>query len=246
VLPVSDFLPGWLREIPYLRWRKRQYWWSFRSKPLSGWHTQQLVKIQAASSLPEDRYCLIDSDNAFFRDFDVSTIAPPNLLPVHVYRNGAGEHRPRHLAWVQSAHHLLGLEEPTFPADDYIDQIIVWDKSMLKTMIARIETLAGREWAEALSRVRNFSEYMIFGTFALREPEMKDRFKITTDSLCRTYWDDDLLSKTDILSMLDTAAPHEVAICIQSFNRTPLAVIRESLRDFDARPAQPQRQLETA
>jgi hypothetical protein len=246
VLPVSEFLPKWLREIPHLRWRKRQYWWSFRSMPVSGWHTQQLVKIQAASTLPEDRFCLIDSDNAFFRDFDASTVANPHILPVHVYRNGAGEHRPRHLRWVQTAHQMLGLEEPSFPANDYIDQIIVWDKSIVNAMIGRIEALSGRNWTETLCRVRNFSEYMIYGTFITREAGMEGRFAVTTDSFCRTYWDDESLSKADILTMMDEAAPQEVAICIQSFSPTLVSTIRESLQEFDARPARGAQWLKTA
>jgi uncharacterized protein DUF6492 len=243
VLPVSQFLPGWLHEFSLFRWRKRRYWWSFRAKPVSGWHIQQLVKIQAVSSLPEDRYCLIDSDITLFRDFDVSTIANPNTLPVHVYRNGVGDHRPNHLKWVEAAHRMLGLEDPVFPADDYIDQIIVWDKSIVNAMIARIEALSGREWAETLCRARNFSEYMIYGTFLSRESSMQELFTITTDSYCRTYWDKEILGKADILGMLESAAPHEIAICIQSFNPTPLSTIRESLKEFDARPAKMPQQL---
>lgn len=236
VLPASDFLPRWLRQVPRLRWRNRQYWWSLKARPVSGWHTQQLVKIEAAARLPEDRFCLIDSDNVFFRDFDVATLANPNILPVHVYRNGAGEHRPRHLKWVQTAHQLLGLEAPSFPADDYIDQIIVWDKAIINAMTARIEALSHRDWAETLCRVRNFSEYMIYGTFITREASLVDRYRVTTDSFCRTYWDDDALRERDIAAMLKSAAPHEVALCVQSFNPTPLSVISRALRAFEASP----------
>jgi hypothetical protein len=239
VLPASDFLPQWLHQVPRLRWRNRQYWWSFRGWPVSGWHTQQLVKIQAAKTLPEDRFCLIDSDNAFFRDFDVMTIGAPNVLPVHVYRNGAGDHRPRHLKWVQNAHNLLGLEEPSFPADDYIDQIIVWDKAIVNAMTARIEERSGRHWAETLCRIRNFSEYMIYGIFITREAALKDRFTVTLDSFCRSYWDDDALGEDNILAMLQSAPPHEVALCIQSFNQTPLTTIRRALQTYDARDIRP-------
>ena len=236
VLPASDFLPRWLHRVPRLRRRNRRYWWSTRARPVSGWHTQQLVKIQAAASLPEDRFCVIDSDNVFFRDFDVATIANPNILPVHVYRNGVGEHRPRHLRWVRTAHRLLGLEAPSFPADDYIDNIIVWDKAIVNAMIARIEALSRREWAEALCRVRNFSEYTIYGTFITREASLAGRFEVTTDSFCRAYWDDDALGERDIMAMLKSAAPHEVALCVQSFNPTPLSTISRALRAFEAQP----------
>jgi len=238
VLPASEFLPRWLREVPRLRWRNRQYWWSIKAWPVSGWHTQQLVKIQAAACLPEDRFCVIDSDNVFFRDFDVAAVASPNILPVHIYRDGAGEHRPRHLKWVRTAHRLLGLEEPSFPADDYIDQIIVWDKAIINAMTARIEALSRRGWVETLCRARNFSEYMIYGTFVVREASLAGRFRITTDSFCRTYWDDDSLHERDVVAMLRSAAPHEVALCIQSFNPTPLSTISRALQAFEAQPVE--------
>lgn len=246
VLPVSEFLPDWLHEFSLFRWRKRRYWWSFRAKPVSGWHIQQLTKIQAVASLPEDRYCLIDSDITLFRDFDAATIATPHPLPLHVYRNGVGDHLPNHQKWVESAHQLLRLEQPAFPTDDYIDQIIVWDKALINAMIARIEALTGGDWAEALCRNRNFSEYMTFGTFLTRETAMQDRYRITTDSFCRTHWDAKPLSKSDILGMLEAAEPHEIAICIQSFNPTPLATIREALDEFDARPTRTPQWLKTA
>jgi hypothetical protein len=246
VLPVSRFLPDWLHEFSLFRWRKRRYWWSFRAKPVSGWHIQQLTKIQAVASLPEDRYCLIDSDITLFRDFDAASIAAPHPLPLHVYRDGVGEHLPNHQTWLESAHRLLQLAPPRFPADDYIDQIIVWDKTLINAMTARIEDLSGVGWAQALCRNRNFSEYLTFGTFLTHEPALRDRFRITTDSFCRTHWDARPLDKSDILRMLDTAEPHEIAVCIQSFNPTPLSIIREALAEFDARTRQPRHWLESA
>jgi hypothetical protein len=245
VLPVSEFLPQWLHRIPHMRWRGRQYWWSFRAKPVSGWHTQQLVKIKAAASLPEDRYFLIDSDNVFFRDFDVSTVANPNALPVHIYQGGVTNGHPFHVDWVEATHRLLGLEKPVFPTDDYIDQIIVWDKPTVNAMIARIEAVSGRPWDETLCRIRNFSEYTIYGIFTTREMATQRPFKITTDSFSLTEWETTLLSKADIVALLESAA-HEVALCVQSYNPTPLSTIREGLAEFYARHEQTPQRLETA
>ena len=78
VLPASKFLPNWLRPLPRIVQRKRrQYWWSFRTKPVSGWHVQQFLKIAATISLPHQRYCILDSDIVFFRDFDLSRFECP-------------------------------------------------------------------------------------------------------------------------------------------------------------------------
>ena len=43
IIPASTFLPDWLRPLPRIIQRKRrQFWWSLRAKPVSGWHVQQL------------------------------------------------------------------------------------------------------------------------------------------------------------------------------------------------------------
>jgi len=73
VIPASTFLPSWLRPMPRIIQRKRrQFWWSLRAKPASGWHIQQFLKIAAAMSLPHERFCILDSDIVFFRDFDLA------------------------------------------------------------------------------------------------------------------------------------------------------------------------------
>ena len=73
VIPASAFLPAWLRPMPRMFQRKRrQFWWSMRAKPVSGWHVQQFLKIAAAMALPHERYCILDSDIVFFRDFDLA------------------------------------------------------------------------------------------------------------------------------------------------------------------------------
>ncbi len=232
ILPVSDFLPSWLRPVPGLRWRGRRYWWSFHGQPISGWHAQQIVKIQAAKTLPEERFCLIDSDNVFFRDFDLAPLARPNPVPMHVHRGGVTTMRPRHLLWIASSSRLLGIPQAPLPADDYIDQIIVWDKSTVQAMTKRIEVVTGRDWVAALCRERDYSEYMIYGSFVAGLSSAPERHRLDSESLCRTYWDSDVLSTQDVLGMLCNAGPSQVALCIQSFGSTPLSTISTSLEAF--------------
>ncbi|GLS46363.1 DUF6492 family protein [Methylobacterium brachythecii] len=232
ILPVSAFLPQWLRHIPFLKWKGRQYWWTSQGWPISGWHSQQIVKIQAAASLPEQRFCIVDSDNVFFKDFDLAPLALPNSVPLHVYEGGIRAHRPRHMKWIETASRLLGTVEPSFPADDYIDQIIVWDQATVQGMIARMESVSGRDWVAAMCRDRDFSEYMIYGAFVESSAAGAARHTRTSESFTRTHWDADELSAADILAMLRAATPRECAFCIQSFGSTPLATIRTALAAF--------------
>ena len=88
VLPSSDFLPFWIRPLPrFLSRNGRRTWWSFRSAPLHGWHIQQLLKIKSILSLPYRRYCIVDSDNVFFRPFNVATYAGNDSIPLYVDRH---------------------------------------------------------------------------------------------------------------------------------------------------------------
>src|SRR3981189_2605476 len=51
VIAPSKFRPKWLRPLPRIvRRKRRQYWWSNRTRPVSGWHVQQILKIAAAIS----------------------------------------------------------------------------------------------------------------------------------------------------------------------------------------------------
>ena len=232
ILPASQFLPRALMPIPLVRWRGRRYWWRLGAMPISGWHAQQIVKIQAVATLAEDRYCLIDSDNFFFRDFDLAEIAAPNPVPAFVHPLAVAENRPRHIKWIEAAHRLLGIAAPRFPADDFIGQIMVWDQATVQAMIARIAKTAGRDWVAALCREREFSEYMIYGSFVANHLAMPGRHFSTTTSFCRAHWEGSRLSQNEILRMLLTAPPPEVALCVQSFGETPLSAIRTSLQTF--------------
>jgi hypothetical protein len=246
ILPASSFLPRSLVQIPFIRWRGRRYWWRLGSKPISGWHAQQIVKIQAASVLPEERYCLVDSDNVFFRDFDLAKIAAPNLIPMRVHPLGVAEDRPRHVKWVGSAHRLLGIDAPLLPTDDFIDQIIVWDQSTIRAMTERIFLTTRCGWVTALCKEHEFSEYMIYGSFVAQNSEARGRHFRTTKGFCRAHWDNDRLDQAAILNMLMAASPHEVALCVQSFGETPLSTIKASLRAFYRRESGAARLLTVA
>lgn len=229
VMRASALLPTWLHEIPLLRWRRRRYWWSLRAKPVSGWHVQQLVKINAAATLPEDRYCLIDSDNAFFRPFDVAAIAPPTPPILRIDHGRVDDDHADHRTWTATACRVLGLPAPRFPADDFIDQIVVWDRRIVQAMIARIEAVTKCGWAEALCRARDFSEYMTYGCFVMSDDALRGAAQLSTESFSCTHWDADPLDRDTIIAMLATAPPRQVSLCIQSFNTTPIADIRAAL-----------------
>jgi hypothetical protein len=240
VLPASLFLPSWLRPLPrFVRRGSRRYWWSLRSLPVSGWHVQQLTKIAAASLMPEERHCVLDSDVVFFRRFDLSAFLSPNPAPLLREPRAVAHDAPMHARWVRSAHRLLGLTEPVFPAADFIGHIIFWDQRAVLAMIGRIEAATGMDWAEALCRARDVSEYMLYGYFVGSNPGFSGQHRLTADKPCLSYWDADPLDRTALERMLRSADESYKAFSAASFSGTPVPLIRSVLSRF----AQPEQQV---
>jgi hypothetical protein len=235
VIPASRFLPHWLRPLPRVIQRKRrQYWWSFRTKPVSGWHVQQYLKIAATMSLPYERYCILDSDIVFFRDFDLAQFQVPNPIPLFGLPNEVVATQPRHSRWVVTSHELLGLPVPPLPASDFIGHIIFWDRQTTAAMVARIEAVTNLHWIEALCRTREFSEYMLYGYFVQNDARFAAAHRPTSSTQCVSYWEQLKLSKGELNEFLCSADKDDVAFSIASISGTPVQTIREAIKEHEA------------
>jgi hypothetical protein len=233
VVPSSQLLPAWLKPLPrFVQRKSRRYWWSLRAAPISGWHVQQILKIAAASQFPEERCCILDSDVVFFRRFDLSALQRPNPAPLYTVPREVTADAQLHAPWVRSSHRLLGLDEPAFPAPDFIGHIITWDRLAVRAMIERIETVTGLEWVEALCRMRNFSEYMLYGFFVQNSLRHMPQHFATERQQCLSYWGTDALDRSAIERMLGEAGEDYVALSAASISGTPVDVTRASLEKF--------------
>jgi len=150
---------------------------------------QQYLKIAATISLPHQRYCILDSDVVFFRDFDLSRFEHPNPIPLLKMPDEVTASQPRHSRWVETSHQLLGFPVPALPAPDFIGHIIFWDRDTTRAMVAKIEAVTGKGWIEALCRTREFSEYMLYGYFVQNDSRSALRHTLTTSTPCVSYWD---------------------------------------------------------
>ncbi|AUC92995.1 hypothetical protein CWS35_00495 [Bradyrhizobium sp. SK17] len=228
IIPASSFLPDWLRPLPRMIQRKRrQFWWSLRAKPVNGWHVQQILKIAATIALPYERFCILDSDIVFFRDFDLARFQQPNAIPLLRIADAVTADQPRHSRWLETSHQLIGLPTPPFPAPDFIGHIIFWDKETTRALAERIEAVTGMSWIEALCRTREFSEYLLYGFFVENDAPAAQHHSIVPKAQCISYWDDPTLSKDELTRLLLRADTDDVAFSIASFSGTPVATIRE-------------------
>jgi hypothetical protein len=235
VIAASEFLPSWLRPLPRIvRRKRRRFWWSLRAKPVSGWHVQQLLKIAATVSLPHDRYCILDSDIVFFRDFDLSRFEHPNPIPLLSMPN---ELTATHSRWVVTSHQLLGLPVPPLPASDFIGHIIFWDQQTTRAMASRIEAVSGLGWMEALCKTRDFSEYMLYGYLVQNDARLAAGHSHISSTPCISYWEQPKLSKDELNELLRRARKDDVAFSIASFSGTPVDTIRAAIvENFAAGP----------
>ena len=235
IIPASCFLPDWLRPLPRMIQRKRrQFWWSLRAKPVNGWHVQQILKIAATIALPYERFCILDSDIVFFRDFDLSRFQYPNTITLLKMADAVTADQPRHSRWLETSHQLIGLPTPPFPAPDFIGHIIFWDKQTTRALTERIEAVSGMSWIEALCRTREFSEYLLYGFFVENDESAALRHSDVPKTPCVSYWDDPTLSKDELTRLLLRANRDDVAFSIASFSGTPVATIREVVAESDA------------
>ncbi|HEX7919453.1 MAG TPA: DUF6492 family protein [Bradyrhizobium sp.] len=235
IIPASSFLPDWLRPLPRMIQRKRrQFWWSLRAKPVNGWHVQQILKIAATIALPYERFCILDSDIVFFRDFDLSRFQYPNTIPLLKMEDAVTADQPRHSRWLETSHQLIGLPTPPFPAPDFIGHIIFWDEQTTRKLTERIEAVSGMSWIEALCRTREFSEYLLYGFFVENDESAALRHSNVPKTPCVSYWDDPTLSKDELTRLLLRANRDDVAFSIASFSGTPVATIREVVAESDA------------
>jgi hypothetical protein len=230
VLPVSEFLPPWLKPLPrIIQRRQRRYWWSFRARPVNGWHVQQFAKIEAARTVPEDVVCMLDSDVLFFRSFDLANFARADRTPLYIRPRDVAASAPLHAAWVRSSHRLLGLDAPSFPADDFIGHVIFWNKRSVRGMTDRIEAVTGLDWIEALCRARAISEYMLYGYFVRSDPALLRNHVCAGETPCLSYWEAEPLGEASLENMLGSAADKYAAFSAQSLSDTPTPRIRAVL-----------------
>lgn len=193
---------------------------------MSGWHVQQLIKIAATMSLPHQRYCILDSDIVFFRDFDLARFEYPNSIPLLSMPDEVTPKQFSHTRWVETSHRLLGLPKPPLPASDFIGHIIFWDQQTARAMAAKIESATGLDWVEALCVTREFSEYMLYGYFVQNDASFAARHTLTSRTPCVSYWNPSKLGKNELNQLLRRADKDDVALSVASFSGTPVETIR--------------------
>jgi hypothetical protein len=225
IVTHESILPVRMPRLPF-KWKGRQYRWVPGALPVYGWHIQQLLKFAMTTAQPHPRVMFIDSDNFFVRPFDLAAYAGGATLPFTVNRGAIPATEASHVTWLKTAHRLLDLPEPSFPAPDHIGNMIVWDVATVRQVLDTIEMNAGNRWWTALCSARHFSEYLIYGAAVLADPKLMALHHEVGASPCLTYWEGPALTEATFADFVARMRPDQSALGIQSFTGTPIDLLR--------------------
>jgi hypothetical protein len=225
-----DLLPSWLHCMPDpTSLFRRRVWVSTKTKPLRGWHVQQLRRIAIAAQAPEEVLVYVDSDVAFLKPFDCAAFIRDGRVRLFRRDDVLDEADAReHMTWSRNAGAALGIATPAVSPHDYIATLIAWRRATVAGMCRRIEDHTGRHWASTLGLQRRFSECMLYGRYVDEVIGSEGHFP-GSEEFCRVHWTGSPMSDTDFQAFVDGMAPKQVAIGMQSFIGTDLGRIRRLL-----------------
>jgi hypothetical protein len=219
----ESLLPRWMWKVPLPapRWRalfrlpRRNVYLTPFSAPVRGWIAQQIMKISAAASAASDIVVHLDSDNVFIRPLSIDRLERQGR--VRLYRNPNRVELSTHRVWHRAAGALLGLPPSDFYGAEYIDQLVVWRRSVAKALVARIEEVGGRDWRTTLARTPHFAEYILYGIFADRVLGLEAAgLYAEPQSLCHSRWEGAFHGAADEDAFVAALRPQHVSCLVQS------------------------------
>jgi hypothetical protein len=236
VAAIEDILPRGLFKVPFSK-----KWWISTSAlyPAKGWMVQQLAKLSAPRVLKEQAVVNMDSDVRFIRPVDPTLFARDGQTRLYCKPGGivAGM---LHVKWHQNICRLLGVKPDELPMDDYVGNVISWDRSLVLDACARVEAVTGLPWHVALTRARLVSEYLLYGLYVDKVVGVRNaRVWIDERPWCHTYWGRAPLAHEDVERFVGGLQDDDVAFSIEGYTHTEEAVVQNVLRLVTQRTGHP-------
>ena len=219
-------LPTQIRIPPFIDLRLRQQVWCRGVGRISGWVTQQLIKLSASNLSDAEVILFLDSDVLLFRPLSAERLRRGGRTDLH--RAPMRDDLQEHHGWYRTAREVLGLRDPSPPPFNYIGQLITWDRSNLLRLHRHISEACGEPWQRALARRRNFAEYILYGVFCDEVLGAASGHAAQPSALTHSVWTD--ATALNAQAVREGLQDTHVALHIQSTLKLPIEQRRHLLR----------------
>ena len=219
-------LPTQIRIPPFLDLRLRQQVWCCGVGRISGWVTQQLIKLSASSLSDAELILFLDSDVLLFRPLSAERLRRGGRTDLH--RAPMRDDLHEHHGWYRTAREVLGVGNASPPPFNYIGQLITWNRSNLVRLHRHISEVCGEPWQRALARRRNFAEYILYGVFCDEVLGAASGHAAQPSELTHSVWTD--ATALNAQSVREGMQDTHVALHMQSTLRLPIEQRRLLLR----------------
>ncbi|MGF1536444.1 MAG: DUF6492 family protein [Elainellaceae cyanobacterium] len=231
ILIKEDILPNWIKRVPFSN--KKNIWLNLKgfqsgSWLIRGWLIQQIIKLAAAQYIEQDVLVFLDSDVAFIDKFNVHEMVQASDSKVRLFRvpNVPQLDNKVTQKWKNTAKALLGLPQDQVYHDNYISQIMTWRRDTLMALYKAIERQTGKPWINALTEVKDLSEYVLYGMFV--SYVLKDEaghYEEHMMKLCHSYWSEKKMSSQQLADFFQQAVSSgHKAVMISAKSPTLLSI----------------------
>ncbi len=197
--------------------------------PIRGWVLQQLVKLAFVSTLDADVALMIDSDVLIVREFAEDLFRREGSVRHYRVPEAVHSGMPRHLGWRQVAARLLDLGEPSHDYADYNAGVVSWSPAVVRSLLGRIESVAGMPWTTVVGSQLDVSEYFLYGEFVAALGTAAEKAFCSDQNLCYSRWD--TLRPEDAKAFVDAMPAQDIALLVQSNSETGEDVL-DSIADY--------------
>jgi len=222
----EDVLPGRVRRVER---SSKQVWVSTHFPPVRGWIAQQMVKIEAATTLARPYVLFVDSDVVFLRDWDISRFCSEDrvgLLQVADRRWARPE-------WRAAALKLFRRELTADPAPtNYVSNIVPWRRDIARDMVQRMETGRSGRWTTRVALTPRFSEYTCYGVYCTEIVGLHTAGHATwADPLLNDIWEPDL-TVDRLRETIASTRPEQIAAMVHSKSSFDRDALSDAVREF--------------
>lgn len=226
VLVSESLMPSWVHRVG----DKEPRGATAENTGVVGWVWQQLIKMSAFDAIPEDVAVFCDSDVALLRPVDLKARLTRNGR-LALWRFTIINDDVR--AWTRLAQELLGLAASDRPGIGYVNNLVVWRRSVLQAVRRRIEEVTGLPWIQAMAPHGNISEYTLYGAYAehVLGLEAAGHFPFV-EPLVLGSWDLPLRAAADVDAFLARLRPEHVGVMVHSKHGAPVSLYADRVRAF--------------